>query len=68
MNNVLENEYVKLNDKTGYTYNAFTFGKPVSETNIKFIHYNAINEIEKNGLNGILNAVDLASSLNIPTL
>ena len=68
LNNVLENEYVKLNDKTGYTYNAFTFGKPVSETNIKFIHYNAINEIEKNGLNGILNAVDLASNLNIPTL
>lgn len=68
LNNVLENEYTKLNDKTGYTYNAFTFGKPVSETNIKFIHYNAINEIEKNGLNGILNAVDLASNLNIPTL
>ena len=68
LNNVLENEYNGLSLKTGYAYNQFTFGKPVSDSTIKYSHYETLNVKEKNGLTGILNSLDYASQLNISAL
>lgn len=68
LNNVLENEYNDLNNKAGYAYNQFTFGKPVSQTVVKYSHYASLNVTEKNGLEGILNSLDYAGQLNPLTL
>ena len=68
LNNVMENEYNSLYGKAGYAFNEFTFGKPASESSIKYKHYNSINLTEKNGLEGILNSLDYASQLNASTL
>ena len=68
INNVLENEYHGLDEKAGYAYVQYTFGKPNSASVIKFSDYDAINQVERNGLEGILNCLDYATSLNPATL
>ena len=68
LNNVLENEYNSLSGKAGYVYNEFSFGKPASESYISFSHYDKLNVVERNGLEGVLGSLDYANSLNVSTI
>ena len=56
-NNILENQYTKLDGKAGYTYVKFSFGNDDASTLI-FSDYATLNVDEKNGLEGILDALD----------
>ena len=64
LNNVLENEYNGLAGKAGYAYHEFSFGKPSTEPLVQFSHYASLNEVERNGLEGILNSLTYASQLS----
>ena len=68
LNNILENEYSSLSGKAGYAYHEFTFGKPNSATHIEYVHYASLNEVERNGLEGILNSLSYLSELSPATL
>ena len=56
-NNILENQYTKLDGKAGYTYVKFSFGNDDAST-LVFADYSKLNVDEKNGLEGILDALD----------
>ena len=56
-NNILENQYTKLDGKAGYTYVKFSFGNDDAST-LVFSDYATLNVDEKNGLEGILDALD----------
>ena len=68
LNNILENEYSSLSGKAGYAYHEFTFGKPNSASHIEYAHYATLNEVERNGLEGILNSLSYLSELSPATL
>ena len=68
LNNVLENEYKGLNNKTTYSYDYFAFGRELYSSHIEFNHYLSLNEKEMNGMQGILDSLDYIGQLNIATL
>ena len=56
LNNILENEYAKI-DTAHYAYQVFSFGDDNYET-LSFSKYSSLNVIERNGLEGIIDALD----------
>ena len=69
LNTILENEYEGLNEKVtnnGYAYNQFTFGKPSSASLISFAHYATLDEVERNGIEGVIDSLQYIEQLNDP--
>ena len=60
-NNILENQYTKIDSLPGYVYVLFSFGDANANT-LSFASYESLNENEKNGLDGILDCVNILSS------
>ena len=56
LNNILENEYAKI-EAEHYAYRVFSFGDDNYET-LDFSKYSTLNVIERNGLEGIIDALD----------
>ena len=63
-NTIFESEYSKITTK-GYAYNsAYYFGQ-IDAEQITKNSYNDINEVEYNGLNGILSTLDIFDEVNL---
>ena len=62
-NNILENQYKKITNTpmVGYDYEAFSFGDD-DASNLTFEDYDSLGEIERDGLNGIITALDYLSN------
>ena len=68
LNNILENEYNKLDNPSnypGYKYVMFSFGQDVNDGVLTIADYASLNELEYNGLDGMIDALDDISSLGI---
>ena len=67
LNNVLENEYVKLDNVTnypGYVYRLFSFANDVDDGVIKLEDYQTMGKIECDGLDGMIDALAQVKNLN----
>ena len=60
-NNILENQYTKIASKPGYQYVTFSFGDANANT-LTFSSYASLNKNEENGLDGILDCVNILTS------
>jgi hypothetical protein len=56
-NNILENQYTKLDSKPTYQYVTFSFGND-DASSLTLDDYSELNIIERNGLEGMLDALD----------
>ena len=68
LNNILENEYNKLDNEVnypGYKYVTFSFGQDVNDGVLTIEDYASLNEVEYNGLDGMIDALDDVSALSI---
>ena len=68
LNNIFENEYTKLDDNTkypGYRYVLFSFGRDVDDDQLTIADYASLNEVEYNGLDGMIDALDDVNSISI---
>ena len=68
LNNILENEYNKLDNEVnypGYKYVTFSFGQDVNDGVLTIEDYASLNEVEYNGLDGMIDALDDISALSI---
>ena len=66
MNNVLENEYTKLDDAVkypGYVYTLFSFGNDVDNGVVELADYASMNETEYNGLDGMIDSLQYVTNL-----
>ena len=66
LNNILENEYTKLDNPANYPnyhYVLFSFGNDVDDGNVSLLDYASLNELEHNGLDGMISALDDVNSL-----
>ena len=69
LNNILENEYDKLDNPSnypGYKYVTFSFGQDVDDNILTIEDYGSLDEVEYNGLDGMIDALDDISSLTFP--
>ena len=60
LNNVLENEYIKLSNVTeypGYVYQLFSFGNDVNDDEITVEDYASVCVIESDGLDGMIDSL-----------
>ena len=62
LNNIMENEYGKIYTN-GYAFIVYSFGED-NYLNLKFSDYNSLNLIERDGLEGMLEALDYISAGN----
>ena len=63
LNNIMENEYGKIYTN-GYAFNVYSFGED-NYLDLDFNDYDSLNEIEKDGLEGMLDALDYITAGNI---
>ncbi|MBQ6730446.1 MAG: hypothetical protein IJR08_00840 [Bacilli bacterium] len=62
LNNILENQYDKLDTNyPSYRYVAYSFGQDNDDGVLNIDDYSSLNEIERNGLEGILNSLTYMS-------
>lgn len=70
MNNVLENEYSKLDNAVkypGYVYTLFSFGNDVDNGVVELADYASMNETEYNGLDGMIDSLQYVANLKTLT-
>ena len=68
LNNILENEYDKLDNIVNYPdykYVTFSFGQDVNDDVLTIADYASLNELEYNGLDGMISALDDIAALGI---
>jgi len=68
LNNVLENEYVKLDNAVnypGYVYDLFSFGNDVNDGQISTEDYQSVSKLEHDGLDGMIDAFAQIKSINL---
>ena len=65
-NNILENQYTKLESKPTYQYVVFSFGNDDASA-LDITDYAELNKIERDGLEGMLDATDYISSTSTPS-
>ena len=66
MNNVLENEYTKMDDNTkypGYQYVLFSFGNDVDDDVLTLDDYESMGKIEYDGLDGMIDSLEHITNL-----
>ena len=67
LNNVLENEYIKLDNVTqypGYQYRLFSFGNDIDDNVITVEDYMTMGKVERDGLDGMIDALAQVKNLN----
>ena len=67
LNNVLENEYVKLDNVTnypGYVYRLFSFGNDIDNNAVEFNDYLTMSKVECDGLDGMIDALAQVKNIN----
>ena len=68
LNNVLENEYVKLDDVTkypGYVYRLFSFGNDINNGVVEFNDYLTMGKVERDGLDGMIDSLAQVKNVNL---
>ena len=66
LNTILENEYNKLDTNfPAYQYVTFSFGQDINDSVLTMDDYDSLNEVEYNGLDGMIDALDDISALGI---
>ena len=65
-NNILENQYTKLETKPGYQYVVYSFGND-DASSLMFDDYSELNIIERNGLEGMLDSLDYIGATATPS-
>ena len=71
MNNVLENEYTKLDDPVNYPsyqYVTFSFGNDINNGIVELADYETMGKIERDGLDGMIDSLEQVESLTIATM
>ena len=64
-NTILENQYTKLESKPTYQYVVYSFGNDDAST-LDISDYDALNVIERNGLEGMLDSLDYIGASSTP--
>ena len=67
LNNVLENEYVKLDNVTnypGYVYQLFSFGNDVDDGVLTVEDYTTMGKVEYDGLDGMIDSLAQVKNIN----
>ena len=66
LNTILENEYSKLDTNyPTYQYVTFSFGQDINDGILTIDDYDSLDEVEYNGLDGMIDALDDISALGI---
>ena len=68
LNNVLENEYVKLDNTAsypGYAYRLFSFGNDVNDGVTTVEDYATMNKVERDGLDGMIDSLAQVKNINL---
>ena len=65
LNTILENEYGKIDAKPTYSYVTFSFGQDIDDGVLTIDDYDSLDDVEYNGLDGMIDALDDISALGI---